>query len=90
MKKIRQKCGKKLILKQDGATAHTCKINKHLLEKLFSNDCWLQNPQNSPDFDYPIEDIFGIIKPRIKRRNPTFFGEMIIIYFKNGIQFLKI
>ena len=88
--KNKKKKGKKLILKQDGATALTCKINKHPLEKLFSNDCWFQNPQNSPDLDYPIEDLFGIIKPRIKWRNPNFFGEMIIIYLKNRIQFLKI
>ena len=41
MKKIQEKFGKKLILDQDGATAHTCKINKHLLEKLFSFDGWM-------------------------------------------------
>ena len=76
MKKIQEKFGKKLILEQDGATAHTCKINKHLLEKLFSNDGWIQNPPNSPDLAYPIEDLWGIIKPRIKRRNPSSIEEM--------------
>ena len=70
MEKIREKYGKKLILEQDGATAHTWKINKHLLEKLFTKDGWIQNPPNSPDLAYPIEDLWGIIKPRIKRIIP--------------------
>ena len=76
MRKIQEKYGKKLILEQDGATAHTCKINKHLLDKLFSKDGWIQNPPNSPDLAYPIEDLWGIIKPRIKRRNPSSIEEM--------------
>ena len=76
MKKISQKYGKKLILEQDGPTAHTCKINKHLLEKLFTKDGWIQNPPNSSDLAYPIEDLWGIIKPRIKRRNPASIIEM--------------
>lgn len=27
------------------------------------------NPPNSPDLAFPIEKIWGIIKPRVKRRN---------------------
>ena len=38
MRAIKEKYGKSLILEQDGATAHTCKVNKHLLEKLFTNE----------------------------------------------------
>ena len=76
MKKIEEKFGKKLILEQDGATAHTCKISKLLLEKLFTKNGWIQNPPNSPDLAYPIEDLWGIIKPRIKRRNPTSLEEL--------------
>ena len=71
MKNIKEKYGKILILEQDGATAHTCKSSKNLLEKLFTKNGWIQNPPNSPDLAYPIEDLWGIIKPRIKRRNPT-------------------
>ena len=59
-KKIQEKYGKKLILEQDGATAHTCKINKHLLEKLFTKDGWIQNPPISPDLAYTIEDLWGL------------------------------
>ena len=76
MKNIKEKFGKRLILEQDGATAHTCKSSKHLLEKLFTENGWIQNPPNSPDLAYPIEDFWGIIKPRIKRRNPTSLEEL--------------
>ena len=48
-----------------------CKINEHLLEKLFTKDGWIQNPPNSLDLAYPIEALWGIIKPRIKRRKPS-------------------
>ena len=60
----------KLIFEQDGATCHTSKANKFLLNKFFTEDGWIQNPQNSPDLTYQIEDIWGIIKPRVKRREP--------------------
>jgi len=76
MRTIKEKYGKDLILEQDGATAHTCKVNKHLLEKLFTNEGWIQNPPNSPDLAYPIEDLWGIIKPRIKRKNPSSINEL--------------
>ena len=76
MRTIKEKYGKDLILEQDGATAHTCKVNKHLLEKLFTNEGWIQNPPNSPDLAYPIEDLWGIIKPRIKRKNPSSINEV--------------
>ena len=36
MRSIKEKYGKSLILEQDGATAYTCKVNKYLLEKLFT------------------------------------------------------
>ena len=76
MKKISQKYEKKLVLEQDGAIAYISKINKHLMEKLFTKDGWFQNSPNSPDLAYPIEDLWGIIKPRIKRRNPASIEEM--------------
>ena len=54
MKKISQKNEKKLVLEQDGATEHSCKINKHVQEKLFMKDGWIPNPPNFPDLAYPI------------------------------------
>ena len=59
-----------IYLEQDGAPALRCKANKHLLNKLFPSGHWIQNPPNSPDLAYPIENLWGIIKPRVKRRNP--------------------
>ena len=47
---------------QDGAPAHRCKSNRHLLNKLFLDGRWIQNPPNSPDLSYPIENLWGIIK----------------------------
>ena len=85
MKNIKKKFGKRLILEQDGATVHICKSSKHLLEKLFTENGWIQNPPNSPDLAYPIEDLWGIIKPRIKRRNPTSLEEKFLIEEWNSI-----
>ena len=55
-----------IYFEQDGAPAHRCKSNKLLLNKLFPNGHWIQNP----DLAYPIENLWGIIEPRVKRRNP--------------------
>ena len=65
-----------LIFEQDGAKSHTSKANLNLLNNLFSEGNWLQNPPNSPDLAYPIEDIWAIIKPRIKRREPKSLDEL--------------
>lgn len=57
----------KIIFEQDEVSSHTSKTNKFLLNKLFKED-GCQNPPNSPDLVYPIENIWAIIKPRIKRQ----------------------
>ena len=59
-----------MILEQDGATCHASKTNIFLLDKLFKDSGWIQNPPKSPDLAFPIEKIWGIIKPRVKRRDP--------------------
>ena len=66
----------KLIFEQDGASAHTSKSNIFILNKLFTKDGWIQNPPNSPDLAYPIERIWGIIKPRVKRRDPKSIDDL--------------
>ena len=38
MRAIKEKYGKNIILEQDGTTELTCKINKYLLEKLFTSE----------------------------------------------------
>ena len=59
-----------IVLEKDGASCHTIKANIFLLNKLFNESGWIQNPPNSPDLAFPIEKIWGIIKPRVKRRDP--------------------
>jgi hypothetical protein len=46
------------------------------LNKLFSDKGWIQNPPNSPDLAYLIEDLWAIIKPKVKRRNPSSLNEL--------------
>ena len=72
---INKKYNANLFLEQDGARAHTSKSNLKLINELFG-DKWIQNPPNSPDLAYPIEALWGIIKPRIKRRNPKTIQEL--------------
>ena len=65
------KFGKKgLYFEQDGATLHTSLSNKALIKELFGKKAFLQNPPNSPDIAYPIETLWGYLKPRIKKRDP--------------------
>ena len=61
---------KGLLFEQDGATPHTSIANKALIEKLFGEKSFIQNPPNSPDIAYPIETLWGYLKPRIKKRDP--------------------
>ena len=42
------KDNRELIFEQDGASVHTSKSKKILLEKCFGKN-WIQNPPNSPD-----------------------------------------
>ena len=46
------------------------------MNKLFKNDGWIENPPNSPDLAYPIEELWAIIKPRAKRRDPQTIDEL--------------
>ena len=70
MDEIKKKCNCEIYFEQDGATSHTSKSNKLLINQLFGEENYIQNPPNSPDLAYPIENLWGYIKPRIKKRNP--------------------
>ena len=72
---------KKLIFEQDGAPSHTSKANTALLNEIFKKN-WIQNPPNSPDLAYPIEDLWGILKNRVKRRNPQNIEELTEFMFE--------
>ena len=73
---IRDKHGIKLIFEQDGAATHKTKANVALLNKLFSKNGWIQNAPHSSDLAYPIEDLWGLIKPRVRKRNPRSVPEL--------------
>ena len=64
-----------LYFEQDGTTPHTSQSNQFLIKKLF-RDNFIQNPPNSPDLAYPIENICGYLKPKIKKRNPKNLEEL--------------
>ena len=51
-----KKLNENLYFEQDGASCHTSKSSKDILNRLFPEKI-LQNPQNSPDLAYPIETI---------------------------------
>ena len=89
IEKIEKEHKLKIILEQDGATIHNSKLNVFILNKLFKIDGWIQNPPNSPDLAYPIEELWAIIKPRVKRRDPQTLMILKNICLKNGIQYLK-
>ena len=73
--KLQEKADEQLYFEQDGATPHTSESNKNLIKKLFGNN-FIQNTPNSPDLAYPIENIWGYLKPRIKKRNPQTIEEL--------------
>ena len=73
---LQKKVKSKIIFEQDGASSHTSKSNLFILNKLFTPEGWIQNPPNSPDLAYPIERLWGIMKPRAKRRGPKTIEEL--------------
>ena len=68
--------GIKLIIEQNGGSCHRSKANRKLLDEQFSKNGCLQNPQNFSDLGFPVEDLWTIIKPRVKRREPQTIEEI--------------
>ena len=75
IEKINMENNTNLLFEQDGASCHKSKSNTHLLDQQFGKNGWIQNPPNSPDLAFPIENLWGIIKPRVKRRAPKTIQE---------------
>ena len=73
---INKKNNSNLILEQDGASCHKSRANINLLNEQFGKDGWIQNLPNSPDLAFPIEDLWAIIKPKVKRRDPQTIDEL--------------
>ena len=57
-----KKINKNIIFEQDRASTHTSKSNTILANSLFGNDKWILCPPTSPDLDYPIENLWAILK----------------------------
>ena len=68
-------CFGDLYFEQDGAPSHTSKANIALINELFGEKI-IQNPPNSPDLAYSIEDLWEILKNKVKRRNPKGLEEL--------------
>ena len=60
---------KNLLFEQDGASCHTSKKIKIILEDFFG-DKFIQNSPHSPDIAYPTETLWAELKRRVKDRNP--------------------
>ena len=76
IEKINRKNNNHLILEQDGAPSHTTLSNINLLNESLGKIGWIKNPPNSTDLTFPIEDLWAIIKPRVKRREPKTLEEL--------------
>ena len=70
-----QKQNKNIFFEQDGASCHTSKKTKKVLENLFG-DKVIQNAPHSPDIAYPIETLWAELKKRVKNRNPKNLDEL--------------
>ena len=64
-----------LYFEQDGASSHTSKKIKVLLEKYF-DDKLIQNAPRSPDIAYPIETLWAELKSNVKIRKPKNLEEL--------------
>ena len=70
-----KKQNENLYFEQDGASCHTSKKIKALLEKYF-DDKLIQNAPHSPDIAYPIEILWAELKKRVKNRKPKNLEEL--------------
>ena len=71
-----KKMNKNIIFEQDGATCHTSKANKKLLNLIFGKKGWIQNSPSSPDLAYPIETVWAELKDKVGNRNPKTYEEL--------------
>ena len=73
---FQKKLIEKLFSNKIEPSSYTSKLNIFLLKKLFEKVELIRNPPNSPDPAYPIKRIWGIIKPRVKRRDTKSLDEL--------------
>ena len=65
-----------VIFEQDVESSYASRENKYYLNTLFKEDGWFKNPSISLDLAYPIENLWAIIKTRVKRREPKGIEEL--------------
>ena len=70
-----KKLNKNMFFEQDGASSHTSKKIKKLLEELFGDNL-IQNAPNSPDIAYPIETLWAELKKKVKERRAKNLDEL--------------
>jgi len=73
---IQKKYKCKLFFVKDGGRAHINSSNSKLINHLFGKGRLIQNPPNSPNIAYPIENIWGYLKPKVKKRDPKALDEL--------------
>ena len=70
-----KKLNKNMFFEQDGASSHTSKKIKKLLEELFGDNL-IQNAPHSPDIAYPIETLWAELKKKVKERRAKNLDEL--------------
>ena len=70
-----KKLNKNMFFEQDGASSHTSKKIKKLLEDLFGVNL-IQNVPRSPDIAYPIETLWAELKKNVKERRAKNLDEL--------------
>ena len=79
---IYKKIDKNIIFEHNGASCHTSKSNKQLLNYLFDAKGWIQNSPSSPNLAYPIEALWAELKDKVGVRDPKTYEELKQYYIE--------
>ena len=79
---IYKKIDKNILFEHNGASCHTSKSNKQLLNYLFDAKGWIQNSPSSPNLAYPIEALWPELKDKVGVRDPKTYEELKQYYIE--------
>ena len=79
---IYKKIDKNILFEYNGASCHTSKSNKQLLNYLFDAKGWIQNSPSSPNLAYPIEALWAELKDKVGVRDPKTYEELKQYYIE--------